>query len=225
MPRMVIVLVLASLSLPPWATASVEIAHYPLLSDGLDTTGNNDPMTLENAPFQDGGVYCNGVYWNSSDPDRYLVETPYLESLDFEAFAISAEFKISQHTYRCPVFVGGHTGRWMGVETQLDGTISLLYNNSTVVPSSEVVSLDEWHRALITYDGATDVGNLYLDGRLACSATFVIEHVDRRNISTQNFSNGLAFEGYFRELIVYDGPFVPAPVGAATWGGMKALFR
>ena len=51
------------------------------------------------------------------------------------------------------------------------------------------------------------------------------EHVDRRNISTQNFSNGLAFEGYFRELIVYDGPFVPAPVGAATWGGMKALSR
>jgi len=35
----------------------------------------------------------------------------------------------------------------------------------------------------------------------------------------------VAFEGYFRELIVYDGPFVPAPVGAATWGGMKALSR
>jgi hypothetical protein len=120
------------------------------------------------------------------------------------------------------VLVGGRGARWMGVETELDGTISLLYNNSTVVPSSEVVSLDEWHRALINYDGAIDVGNLYLDDRLALSATFVLEHREERDISTQNFSIGFAFAGIIRELIVYDGPFVPAPVGAATWGGRRS---
>jgi len=38
------------------------IADYPLTSDAVDATGNYGNTTLTNAPFQDGGVYSNGVY-------------------------------------------------------------------------------------------------------------------------------------------------------------------
>jgi hypothetical protein len=221
-----IALLLFHLSAAALTLASVEIAHYPLLADGIDTTGNNDPMTLENAPFQDGGVYCNGVYWLSGLPDSYLVETPRLPALDFESLAISAEFKISRYpSFTLPVFVGGHNGRWLGAEVAPDGTLGMLYNNANQVPGSQTVSLDEWHRALITYDGAIDEARLYLDDQLTCTATFVIEAFNANRITTENFANGTAFLGVFRQLIVYDAPFVPAPVETATWGLVKALFR
>ena len=32
------------------------IAHYPLIADGIDITGNNAAMTLRNTPFQNGGI-------------------------------------------------------------------------------------------------------------------------------------------------------------------------
>jgi len=67
------------------------IAHYPLQSDGLDATGNNGPMILFNAPFKDGGVYCNGIY-PGGDPDAAEIRTPTLEGLDPESFTASAEF-------------------------------------------------------------------------------------------------------------------------------------
>ncbi|MFH1845519.1 MAG: hypothetical protein ABIF77_20225, partial [bacterium] len=74
---------------------SEKIAHYPLTSDAVDITGNNGDMTLTNAPFQDGGVYCNGIY-PGGDPTATIVMTPEIVGLNPESCAVSAEFKISE---------------------------------------------------------------------------------------------------------------------------------
>jgi hypothetical protein len=52
------------------------IAHYPLISDGIDLTGNNAAMTLQNTPFQNGGIYCNGIYVYSAEPNFCVAQTP-----------------------------------------------------------------------------------------------------------------------------------------------------
>ncbi|MGD8396601.1 MAG: hypothetical protein PVF43_14125 [Candidatus Eiseniibacteriota bacterium] len=200
------------------------IAHYPLQSDGLDMTGMNGEMTLQNAPFEEGGVYSSGI--DPALPGGSLIETPELALLDFDAFAISAEFKIpADHNALMPVFVGGHTYRWMGVELQADRRIGLTYNNSMRVISDDLVSTEVWHRAHIVYDAATETGSLYLDDVLVMSETFTIEHGNVRNVSNVNFANGLVFRGHLADLKVYDSAYVPTPVGASTWGRVKALFE
>ena len=63
------------------------IAHYPLLNSPNDTTGNNDPMTLLNTPFQDGGIYCNGNN-PGNDPNPCDAKTPDISDLNLKFFAI-----------------------------------------------------------------------------------------------------------------------------------------
>ena len=43
-------------------SAQTLLAEYPLLSDGVDISGNNAEMTILEAPFQNGGIYSNGIY-------------------------------------------------------------------------------------------------------------------------------------------------------------------
>ena len=230
-PLIAFVLLLATMAAPaaPAGAAAIPIAHYPLLSDALDATGLNDPMTLQNAPFQDGGVYCNGIP-PSSGEGACLVETPVLAALDFGSFAISLEFKIDQYpdesiVYR-PVLVGGYSYRWMGAEVRSDGTIFLMYNNNNgLVYSDRIVTLGAWHRVVMTYDSSTQTGRLYMDGELACSAEFVIEHGNDKNLGTTNRAVEKTFLGLIREIVVYDTAFDPTPAETPTWGRLKAAFR
>ncbi|MFH1842939.1 MAG: LamG-like jellyroll fold domain-containing protein [bacterium] len=205
---------------------SEKIAHYPLTSDAVDITGNNGDMTLTNAPFQDGGVYCNGIY-PGGDPTATIVMTPEIVGLNPESCAVSAEFKISEYppeAYR-PVFMCGVNWRWLGVDIHLDGMLGLRYNNSTSIHTDVPVSLDTWHQVMVTYNGTTDSANLYLDGEWVTDAAFVCNHHDDQDISTHNGASGRQFLGIFRNLIVYNGPVDPTPTDEQTWGAVKALYR
>jgi hypothetical protein len=204
------------------------IAHYPLLADALDATGNNDAMTLTNAPFQDGGVFCNGIY-PGGDPAASIVQTPMIAGWDPESFTASAEFVISEYppagiVWRS-IFMCGTSWRWMGVDIYSDGLLGLRYNNSIPIHTDQPVSLDTWHEAMISYDGTVGRGYLYLDGEWVCEIDFVPIHHDFLNIATHNGASGRQFLGIFRELKVYDEPIDPTPVEELTWGAVKTLFR
>lgn len=124
--------------LPSLAQASELIAHYPLASDALDATGNYDPITLTNAPFEEGGVYCNGIYTHR--PGGCLVETPYLSALDFESLSISAQFKIpAVYDEFHPILVGGSAWRWLGAEISESLGLHFLYNDD-LHPTGVVVT-------------------------------------------------------------------------------------
>src|SRR5262245_20332887 len=68
------------------------IAKYPLAVDGVDVTGNNSPMALTNTPFEKGGIYCNGKYLHSADPDFCVAQSPLIKNFNLNSFSISMEF-------------------------------------------------------------------------------------------------------------------------------------
>jgi len=190
----------------PTSTGGIDIeniiAHYPLSSTPNDTLGKQAPMVLQNTQFQDGGIYCAGTY------NTHHAMTPTLGSLDFNSFTISAWFKVKEITalpsQGRPVFVGGNMYRWMGLFLRPDTTISLLYNNSSYVHTDTRFKVNVWHIASISYDSTTQLGKLYLDGRMIASATFPLNHGNNKNVGTTNFANGTAFLGILRDLKIYN---------------------
>lgn len=182
------------------------IAYYPLRRNAYDATGKSGPMTLVNAPFQEGGVYCNGVYFYSGLANPCNVITPQLDKLNFNSFSIGAKFKASEFNRR-PVFVGGNLYRWIAFYLKPDGNIELKYNNSQTVACNVKYKLNTWHRGVVTYDG--NVGKLYLDGVLGCQVAFKIQTGNDKNIGVNDFSNGLAFKGVLKDLTIYNRVIKP----------------
>ena len=180
------------------------IAHYPLTSTANDTTGNYGPMTLINTPFQDGGIYCNGNYL-FSDPDSCDAITPDITGLNFEALAISARFKVSSyHTASInPVFICGDGWRWMGVCLLPDSLIGYIYNYTSPQNTNLKYSLDTWHLATVTYDSSKGIGKYYIDGVLADSVQFQLEHGNDKNVTITHGGHGFVFKGIFSDLKIY----------------------
>ncbi|KNY29152.1 LamG-like jellyroll fold domain-containing protein [Pseudobacteroides cellulosolvens] len=177
------------------------VAKYTLNNTAADLTGKNSNVTLNNAPYQsDGSVYSNGIYPYSS-PTGSVIQTPYLSSFNFNKFSISFEFKIdSLPSYRRPIIIGGSSYRWIGANVEPNGTISMLWNNSNITNSSKTIPLGKFNTAVIQYNGS--VAELYINGTLACSQSFSINHGKDSNIQNVNYSNGTAFIGYLRNLTV-----------------------
>jgi len=178
------------------------------LSDGIDVTGFNDKMTLINAPFENGGIYCNGLYIHG-DPDYCLAQTPPIKGLKFNSFSISIDFFVSEKITQ-PVWIIGTSCRWLGFYLQDDGTVALLYNNWDFLTTSMTYSINEWHNAQITFDGTTTV--ISLDGLEAGFLKFGNGYVpldyDKcgltdTEIGVTNFSNGHVLEGWVKNLTVY----------------------
>jgi hypothetical protein len=192
---------------PPARRSSSLIAHYPLSNDAYDVTGNNLPMNLENAPFQNGGVYCNGVYKLSGKTDYYFVGTSPLQNFNFSSFSIMASFNAASYR-KMPVFVGGHSARWIAFYLNEDGSVNLMYNNNNYQNCGGKYGLNVWHEALITYDGQT--ARLYLDQQFRCSADFKSSAKSSdTDVSTTNFSNGAVFQGFLRDLKIYNNVLTP----------------
>ena len=185
------------------------IANYPLISDGIDVTGLNSAMTLQNTPFENGGIYCNGIYVNSSDTNFTTAQSPPINSLKYESFSISMDFLVSEAGTQ-PVWVIGEGCRWLGFYLNSDGTIELLYNNANFFTTTKTYSLNAWHNSKISFDGTTV--QIFLDNDLAGSLKFGNPYVvldygscgaSDTEIGITNFSNGQVFKGYVRNLKVY----------------------
>jgi hypothetical protein len=190
-------------------TQSNLIANYPLISDCVDKTGLNADMMLQNAPFENGGTYSNGIYDYSSDPNSCIIRSPTMDSLKFKSFSISMDFFASVNRTQ-PVWVIGRGCRWLGFYLQDDGTVSLLYNNANSLATKTTYSLNVWHNAKISFDGITV--KIFLDSNLAASLDFGTPYVELNyagcglsdtEIGVTNYSNGDVFKGYVRNLLVY----------------------
>jgi hypothetical protein len=183
------------------------IAHYPLITNGDDITTLNDPMTLTNAPFQSGSIYCNGIYTSFAgpNPDGCVVETPAINSIDLESFAISVDFNVSEKRSQ-PVWVIGVCARWLGFVLTDGGKISMLYNNSDILSTTTSYSVNVWHTAKIVYKNTT--ATIYLDDVVAGTLNFT-PSLGCGNTDTvigiTNYSNGGVFKGKIKNLKVF-GP-------------------
>jgi Secretion system C-terminal sorting domain/Concanavalin A-like lectin/glucanases superfamily len=177
------------------------IAHYKLDGTPDDATGNNPPIQLINTPYQDGGIYLNGIYTGNDPVNGSDATTPQINGFTFSKFAIEAKFKITSYQTN-PVFVGGTGWRWMGFYI-FDSTAALFYNNGNFVSSTVTISLNTFHTATVVYDSSSQMGKWYMDGSLIDSVSFVLQHGDDKNVSTSNFGMGFVFEGIFDNLKIY----------------------
>ncbi|MBX3060145.1 MAG: protein kinase [Anaerolineae bacterium] len=190
------------------ATATAQarlVAHYPLTANAIDVTGKQDNMTLTNTPFQNDGVYCNGIYDLTNDPNACTISTPSLNGFDFNSFSIALEFNADSFNLM-PVFVGGRSFRWIVLELSSDGGVSLVHNNIRE-SCTATYQPNRWYDVIFTYDGSN--ARLYFDGLLGCSATFAVNHNDERVFSVTNYSNATVFKGHIRDLKIYNEPIVP----------------
>jgi len=179
------------------------IAHYPLSANANDSTGNYAAMTLINTPFQDGGIYCNGIYSGSGNPDYCHATTPQLTNLDLSAFYISADFKVIEAlTSLHPVFACGFSYRWLVFYLAPDSTVLLKYNNNNYQSSTLRYNINQWHRAAISYRDS--VADLYLDDSLAVSINVLLIHGNDKDIGITDFGSGNTFKGIFKDLKIYN---------------------
>lgn len=221
---MTLVLVLAAVALGTSALAQDPIAHYPLVSDAADATGNNGDMELEDCPFQDGGVYCNGSFWD------FTCITPFLNDMDFSLFAIAVDFKIENyHSVNMPVIWTGYAWRNLGFEISPDGYAGVTTGSGDAffVPSDVIVTLGEWHTAVVSYNESMGFVSCYLDDEIITVAERdPFNPASDKRVIPKNGSYGRAFEGILRNLYVYntDDPDVVA-IEAMSFGQVKSLFR
>lgn len=214
------------LAAAPSLRAAQPIAHYPLQADGNDALGLNTPMFLLNAPIQNGGVWCSGVY--ADVPSGYIVRTPPLPAMNLDSFTMSVEFLYDgihgPDDFFRPIILCGHLSRSIGARIDPDSTLSFMYNNGHYVASAVKVLPGAWHTLTLSYEATSQTGSLTLDFQPVISQVFALEHGNQRDFDTTHSGTGMAFRGYVRNLVVYDAAFDPTPVLGTTWGGIKALF-
>lgn len=183
------------------------LAHYPLISDAGDVTGNYPDMTLINTPFSHGGIYCNGIYEGQGYCNAY---TPTLDQISYDKLTFTIEFMIEKYmsAFQNPVLVAGAGAgdRWLGFAILPNGQYSLNADNFTeMAVSSATCTLNVWHSAAITYESSTNNGKLYIDGELVCEGIFTFnKQYAHKSIGIINYSSGKVFTGYIRNIKIYN---------------------
>ncbi len=187
------------------------LCSYPLSSDAVDVTGNNPDVFLDNAPFQNGGVYSNGIYYGD-EPTGARIETPLINNFDFDDFTVIIDFFIEEYpANKIPIIMGGPTWRWVGSYVDKNGKVSLVVNNmSDSFNSDEVATLNQWHTLAFSYNHTSKELQLYLDNNLVLNEIVpILEHGDNENkFLNANWGNGDTYKGYWRNLKIYNSSTV-----------------
>ena len=180
---------------PCYAT---NVADYPLQTDAIDASGHLGPMILVNAPFTNGGIYCDGQYPATS------ANVPTLTNLDFSGFLISAEFLVASNSPTRPVIVGGNLWRWAGFYVRDDGMVGLLANDTLFWGTTLPYATNQWHQAVLRYTETNQTFEIYLDGRCAARRQAAIDTHDDRTLSVSHYGSGTTFNGHLRNLRIYN---------------------
>lgn len=184
-------------------------AHYPLKSDGVDATGNYGDVTYGNHVFVDSSILSKGCRLN----DTCLIETPQIDDLNDNAFAIQIDFKIKQ--FGGSIIQAGKGYRYLGLGTTGTG----LYGYKTGSTIEEILDarqlqLNQWYTGTIIHNTANSLTEVYLGAKLVDEKKQYLEHPENDNIiSNIDFSRGYAFNGYLRNLKVYTADKLLASVG------------
>ncbi|MEI6853500.1 MAG: T9SS type A sorting domain-containing protein [Bacteroidota bacterium] len=193
MKKIYFVLALVLVSFMARATSDT-LAFYPLTVDGNDQMGLNSPMTLTSAPFQNGGVYCNG---NASG---YTVLTPNILNFSFSSFAVSFDFKVEEYLTQC-VIVCGTSYRWLGFYLQADHTLEMKYNNANYVTSTATYQTGQWYNGRLTYDGTT--ARMILNGIEIANITIPLVYIATdTQFGTRDYSTANCLKGYIKNLVI-----------------------
>ena len=197
------------------------LAHYPLLENLSDSTGNNADVLLEGNPTlptmpATGIPLCsNGIY--IFDPDGQNIETPIMPSFDITNFQIEVEFNVTQLPEataprpRMPIIMGSKLARWLGIYIDSSGNMGFKYNNdftNYVWSSTAISGIGVWNSSRIRYlNGQVD---LYLNDNLLLSQNVgpLNTFNNTFNFTVTDFSEGNPFNGCIRNLIISTSPLI-----------------
>ena len=175
------------------------LAYYPLISSAKDNTENYSDITVKNCTWDAIGIYSNGIYSNSDN--GCLIQTPIITGLNKNSFEVSVDFYSDLPTEERPVFTIGISHSEFGFLLNGDKTVSLLLGNSQRIITTKQFSLNTWQNGKIVYEN--EMAKLYLNNTLIISKSFSVTFPDSdRIISNNNFGNGKAFKGYWRNLVI-----------------------
>lgn len=181
------------------------LAKYPLITDGIDITGNNTEMSISKAPFQNGGIYSNGIY-SGDDTTGSYIQSPQIVDFDFDNLTIITEFLIEEHPeINEPIILIGSGWRWLSAWIE-GNKIALKVNDGSFYEVSEVViNLNQWYTVAISYNKSEGKAKLHLDNELII--TIEVEEITHGNdafIVNSDGGIGKAYKGYWKNLEIHN---------------------
>jgi hypothetical protein len=198
------------------AQSSELIAHFPMKDSPINLIDDYKNLRMVNVKFINQALYCEGEYGDFDNNEGKMISTPPLDALDLNEFTISIQFKAVKNE-QMPVFVLGRACRLLSFVLENDGKITLESNNGDEYLETQLeYQPNTWHQATITYEKNNSTAQIYLDGEWggslnldfsdSCLGEWLSSNTD---ISTTNYSNGKCFQGYWRDLKVYNGIQLP----------------
>ena len=182
------------------------LAHYPLMGDLTDLTGNHDTLSIENITVLDSAVYSDGANSFSDTANRI---NGWFPQLDHDDVYLSLDFKldsIPDDQLNRSILVGGGGWRWLAASyLQRTGEISFRYNNWKIAPGRFKFEYDTWYHLALTYQRANQTGKMLIDGEVIAVDTFDMDAANDRSVVLDCFCGFHAMGGYWKNLKIY-GP-------------------
>ncbi len=181
------------------------LANYPLTKNGIDTSGQNDPMLLKNIVFENGGVYSNGIY-SGNDTTGSQIRTPPFTTFDYNNFTVLLDFKIDSYPENSePIVIGGYLWRWIGAYID-NGKIAFMANDFSTYDVSEIsVPLNQWNSIRFSYNKEVGECYFYFNNNLVSSYPITeFNSGDDPRFVNEHGGSGKTFKGYWRNLVFYN---------------------
>lgn len=188
-----------------FAVGDTLLAHYPLVTDGIDLSGNNEEMTLENTVFQDGGIYSNGIYIGS-DTTGSLIQTPNIIDFNFDDFTVSLEFKIDSFpTGRMPIIIAGPSWRWLGAYLEDDHIAFMANDFEEYIVTDKVPQLNLWNTIQLSYSKQYKQVVMYFNGILVTELEIpILFHSNDGMFLNNHAGTGNTYKGIWRRLEIFN---------------------
>lgn len=169
--------------------------NYYSFDTNYDAVGANAPAA-EVVYSQPGEFYCDGVYGN----DSHGFHTPEL-TINRYHFGFSFSFKADYYLKSWPLIL---SRRWriLGIELTSDGGIGITTHNlSDFYSTGCEYAPGEWTDVTVEYDHGTLTFNgnqIYVD--------MDTEGSWDNTFHSMNYSDGIAFQGYLKDVTIYSYP-------------------
>ena len=185
------------------------LADYPFISDLADATGNYGDAYAQNAPFQNGGIYLNGIYQGSGDPNLYNLYTDDISSFNTNDFIIKLDFKSDVSTYN-DILLCGSSWRWLQVFVDSNGKLKMyavdVTNYYLTIDTNFTVNANTWYSLGIAYTDSNHQLKVYIDNNLVKTedlGSFTFTYHNDFIFTPQNGGLSTAMKGYWRNFKVY----------------------
>ena len=214
--RKVLLTLLGTIIMQGTATTQNILADFPLIEHLSDITGENSDVSVVGNPDppampSTGNPLCtNGVYIYENNGQH--IQSPDIKNFNQDDFAVSIDFRLADFTWTSPydpsftigrpILVGGDLYRWLIVGVDLNGAVTLGFNNIRIVEiSTKLLNLDQWYNCLVKYKNG-DI-ELIIDDEMFFSGTIgPLETGNHYDFSTTNFAFGANLQGCWKSLAV-----------------------